>query len=110
MSVVGMLSGDAGQPSDGVGVDADEASGLSDAAAVVEVPEHVEGLPLREMAVEEGRALAFGEAVLARLAVEQADVVLRAVSVADREIAGVSARVEGTVGVLTAEAREVVHA
>jgi hypothetical protein len=110
MSVVGMLSGDAGQSDDGVGIDPDQASGGADATALIQVLEDGEGLLLGEMAVEEGRALALGEAVLAGLAVEQADVVLCAVSVADREIAGVSARVEGAAGVLTAEAREVVHA
>jgi hypothetical protein len=110
MSVVGMLSGDAGQPSDGVGIDADQASGGADATALVEVLEHGEGLLFGEMAVEEGRALALGEAVLARLTVEQSDVVLLAVAGADREVSGVTRAVEGALGVLTAEAREVVHA
>ena len=105
-----MLSDDAGQPSDGVGVDADQASGGADAAALVEVLEHGEGLLLGEMAVEQGRALALGEARLARLAVEQSDVALLAVAGADREIAGVTGAVEGALRVLTAEAREVVHA
>jgi hypothetical protein len=62
------------------------------------------------MAVEEGRALALGEAALAGVAVEQADVVLLPVAGADREIAGIAAGVEGALGVLTAKAREVVHA
>ena len=43
MSVVGMLSGDVGQAADGVGIDADEASGGADAATLVEVLEHGEG-------------------------------------------------------------------
>src|SRR5262249_34400789 len=72
--------------------------------------EHGEGLLLGEMAVEQGCALALGETILADVAVEQADVVLLAVAGADREIAGVTASVEGAVGILTAEAREVVHA
>jgi hypothetical protein len=110
MSVVGMLSGDAGQTSDGVGVDADQASGGADAAALVEVLEHGEGLLFGEMAVEQRRALALGEAVLARLAVEQSDVALLTVAGADREIAGVTGAVEGALRVLTAETREVVHA
>lgn len=105
-----MLSGHAGQPPDGVGIDADQASGGADAAALVEVLEHGEGLSFGEVAVEQGRALALGEAVLAGLAVEQPDVVPLAVAGADREIAGVTAAVEGALGVLTAEAREVVHA
>jgi hypothetical protein len=67
MSVVGMLSGDAGQSAGRVGIDADEASGGADAAALVEVLEHGEGLLLGEMAVEQGRALALGEAYLQAL-------------------------------------------
>jgi hypothetical protein len=105
-----MLSDHAGQSPDGVGIDADQASGGADATALVEVLEHGEGLRLGEMAVEQGRALALGEAVLAGLAVEKSDVVLLAVAGADREIAGVTDAVEGTLGVLTAEACEVVHA
>jgi hypothetical protein len=105
-----MLSDDAGQPPDGVGIDADQASGGADAATLIEMPEHRESLLLGEMAVEEDRALAFGEAVPARLAVEQSDVVLLAVTGADREVAGVTRAVEGTVGSLATEACEVVHA
>jgi hypothetical protein len=78
-----MLSGDAGQPSDGVGINADQASGGADATALVEVPEHGESLLLGEMAVEQGRALALGEAISARLTVEQSDVVLLAVMITD---------------------------
>src|SRR3954452_11843908 len=58
VSVVGMLSGDAGQSDDGVAIDADQPSGGADAAALIEVLEHGEGLLLGEMAVEQGRALA----------------------------------------------------
>jgi hypothetical protein len=105
-----MLTGDAGQATDRVLIDADQAAGGADAAALVEVPEDGEGLLLGEMAVEQGRPLALGEAALTRPAVEQADVVPLAVAGADREVAGGAAGVEGAVGVLTAEAREVVHA
>jgi hypothetical protein len=105
-----MLSGDAGQSADGVGIDADQAPGGSDAAALVEVLEHGEGLLLGEMAVEQDCALALGEAVFAGVAVEQSDVILFAVAGADGEIAGVAPGVEDALGVLTAEAREVVHA
>jgi hypothetical protein len=51
-SVVGMPSGDPGQSSDGVGIDADQASGGSDAAALVEVLEHGESLLLGEMGLD----------------------------------------------------------
>jgi len=110
MSVVGMLSGPAGQSADGVGIDADQASGGADPAALVEVLEHGKGLLLGEMGMEQGRALPLRESRLARLAVEQADVVPIAVAVADREITGVATAVEVAVGVLTTEAPEVVHA
>jgi hypothetical protein len=110
MGVVGMLSDDAGQPSDGVGIDADQASGAADTTALVEVLEYGKGCFFGEMAVKQGRALAFGEAVLASFAVEQPDVVLLAVAGADREITGVTDAVEAAFRVLTAEAREVVHA
>jgi len=105
-----MLSGDAGQSTDGVGIDADQASGGANATALVEVPEHVEGLSSGEMAVEQGRPLALGESILARLAVEQPDVVLLAVAGAGREVTGVTRAVEGAVGILATEACEVVHA
>jgi hypothetical protein len=78
-----MLSDDAGQASNGVGIDADQTSGAADATALVEVLEHGEGLFFGEMAVEQGRALAFGEAIFARLAVEQPDVVLLTVARTD---------------------------
>jgi len=104
-----MLSGDAGQSTDGVGIDADQAPGGADATALVEVPEHVECLFLREVAVEQGRSLALGETILAHLAVEQPDVVLLAVAGAGREVTGVTRAVESAVGILATEAREVVH-
>jgi hypothetical protein len=109
MSVVGVISGDAGQPDDGVAMDPDEPTGLSDAVALDQVVEHGMGLVPREPTVEQGRPLALGEAGLARVAVEQADVVLLAVTVADGEISGVTSPVEGAVGILATEASEVVH-
>jgi hypothetical protein len=110
MSVVGMLSDHAGQASDGVGIDPDQAAGAADTTALVEVLEYGKGCFFGEMAVEQGRALAFGETVLASFAVEQPDVVLLAIAGADREVPSVTRAVEGAFGVLTAEARKVVHA
>jgi hypothetical protein len=110
MSVVSMLSGPASQPGDGIGVDADEPPGLSDAVSLSQVVQHGAGLVLGQVAVEQGRALAFGEAVLAGVAVEQPDVVEFAVAGADREVASVALAVEGAIRILAAEACEVVHA
>jgi hypothetical protein len=109
MSVVGMIAGGAGQPDDGVGMDADEAAGLSDAVALGEVLEDGPGLVVGQPAVEQRGALALGEAGLAGLTVEQSEVAILAVAVADGQVAGAAAPVERAFGVLAAEAREVVH-
>jgi hypothetical protein len=109
MSVVGVLSGQFRQADDGIAVDVDQAPRLSDAAALTEVLEHGAGLLLGQVGVEKRRALAFGEAVLAGVAVEQPDVVLFAVAVTDGEVCGVALAVEGACGILAAEACEVVH-
>jgi hypothetical protein len=109
MSVVGVLSGGAGEPDDGVAVDADEPPGGADAAALVEVFEHREGLLLGQVAAVERRALALGEAGPAAVAVELTELLVLAEAAADREVAGATSAVERTVRVLAAEAREVVH-
>jgi hypothetical protein len=90
-------------------MDVDEPPGLADAAALGEVLEDGAGLLLGEVAVEQGRALTLGEAALAGVAVEQADVVVLAVAGADREVARGASAVERAIGYLAAEAVEVVH-
>jgi hypothetical protein len=104
-----MLAGQFRQADDRIGVDVDQAAGLPDAAAFAEVVEDRAGLLLGEMAMEQRRALALGEAVLAGVAVEQPDVAVLAVAGADREVAGVAPAEERAIGVLAAEVREVVH-
>jgi len=104
-----MIAGGSGQPDDGIGVDADEAPGLSDAIAFGEVLQDGEGLVLGQPAVEQRGALALGEAGLAGPAVEQADPVVLAVAVADGEVAGVAAPVQVAIGIMATEAGEVVH-
>jgi hypothetical protein len=103
-----MIAGGSGQPDDGIGVGADEAAGLADAVALGEVVEDGRGLLLGHAAVEQRGALALGEAGLAGLAVEQADVVILAVAVADGQVAGAASAVEGAFGLLAAEAVEIV--
>jgi len=90
-------------------MDADEPFGLSDPVAFDEVLEDGDGFLLGQAGVEQRGAPAFGEAGVARLAVEQADVPLLAVAIADREVAGVALAVERAIRVQAAEAREVVH-
>jgi hypothetical protein len=109
MSVAGVLSGLFRQADDRIGVDIDQASGLSHAAALGEVLEHGAGLLLGEVSLEQGCALAFGEAVFAGPAVEQADLVLLAEAAADGEVSGVASAVEGAIGFLATEARKIVH-
>ena len=109
MSVVGVLTGDTGQPDDGVAMDADESSGGADAAALVEVFEDREGLPLGQVAAVERRALALGEAGPAGVAVELSELLVLAESAADREVTGAALTIERTVRILAAEAREVVR-
>jgi hypothetical protein len=109
VGVVGVIAGDAGQPHDGIAMDADETPGLPDAVALGEVMEDGTGLLVGHPAVEERGALPLGEAGLAGLAIQQADVVVLAVAVADREVAGVAPPVQRTFGVLAAEEGEVVH-
>ena len=105
-----MLSGPASPAGDGLGGDADETSGLADAVALGQVVEHGAGLLCGPMAVKEGRALAFGGAVLAGVAGEEAEVIELAGAGAGRELAGVAPAVAGAVGVPAAKARAVVPA
>jgi len=104
-----MLSGDASQAADGVGIDADEPACGADATALIEVLEDGDGLLLGEMGVEQSRPLPFGEAGFAGVAVKQSDVVLFAVAGADRKIPGMALPVGGADRILTTEASEVVH-
>src|SRR5262249_21954753 len=109
MSVAGMLAGLFRQADDRIGVDIDEAPGLSDAAAFGEVLEHGAGLLLGEVGLEQGRALALGEAVLAGPAVEEPDGLVLAVAATNGEVPGVALAVEGAIRSLATEAREIVH-
>jgi hypothetical protein len=109
VSVVGLPSGGAGQSDDGIGSDADEASGLSDAIALGQVVEDSDRGLLGESAAVQGRALPFGEASAAGVTVELAKLLALADSAADEEVAGIAPAVQRTVGILAAETGEVVH-
>jgi hypothetical protein len=109
MSVVGMVASSSGQADDGVAMDTNEAAGLSDAVALGEVMEHGLGLLVGHAVLEQWRPLAFGEAGLAGVAVEQSDVVVLAVAIADGEVSGPASPVGRAVGILAAEAREIIH-
>lgn len=109
VGVAGVLAGPACQPHHGVAMNADEPLGLADPIALDQMREDRDGLLGGQVRVEQGSALAFGEASLAGVAVKQANVVVFAVSIADREVAGVALAVERALGVLAAEAGKIVH-
>ena len=98
----GVLAGLAAQARDCVAVDADEALGLADAAAVLEVGQGGARHGLVEAAGEQRRAPALGEAALADLAVEQATAV-RAVEGADGDVGLRNHRIEMGRTILTAQ-------
>jgi hypothetical protein len=100
VDVPGVLAGLAGQPHDGVAMDADE--------ALDQMLEDGDDLLRGQAGVRQRAALSFGEAGFAGVAVEQSDVPVFAVAVPDREISGVASAVERAIGILAAEAREVV--
>jgi hypothetical protein len=109
MSVVGMFSSGAGQSDERVGGDADQTTGLSDAAAFGQVLEDGEGGRFGKSAAIQGRTLAFGEASTAGVAVEKPELLVFAVVAADREIASGTLAVEQAVRILATETGEIVH-
>jgi hypothetical protein len=109
VGIPSVFSGHAGPPHDGIAVDSDEPLGLSDPVTLHQVLEDGDHFFRWQTGVGKRSALAFGESGLAGVAGEQSDRLMLAVAVADREIAGVSLTVERAVGILAAEAREVVH-
>jgi hypothetical protein len=109
VDIPGVLSGHAGQSHDRVAVDSDQPLGLADPVTLDQMLQDGDHFFGGQTGMRQRSALAFGESGLASVAVEQSDLLMFAVAVADREIAGVSLTVERAVGILTAEAREVVH-
>jgi hypothetical protein len=109
VSLLGVFGRPQGVADDGVFIDAHQACGLADAAAVPEVLEDGQGLFVRESAAEEGTAFAFGEAGLAGAADEHAALLRLAVAEADAEVGAAAQAVIGTVGVLATEEAQVVH-
>lgn len=75
-------------------MDTDQAFGLTNSVAFVEVLKDRKRLLRGQAGVEQRGALAFREAGLAGLAIEEADLLMLAVAIADREIAGVTSAVE----------------
>ena len=108
MELRGVFAGPQAVADDGVLIDADEAAGLADAAALGEVVQDGDGLVLAQAGAEQGGAFPLGEAGLTGAAGEQ-PVVRRGRSGSRREVVA-AALAEGRAGgVVAAEAAEVVH-
>jgi hypothetical protein len=109
VDVLGLLAGDQGQPHDGVLVDADQAAGLANAAALLQMLENGQGFVLGELAVVQSRAFAFREAFLTGAAGEDTAFLVGAVAEAYAEVIQATAAVVGTLRIQTAEGFQVVH-
>jgi hypothetical protein len=88
--------------------DADQAAGLADADPFGDVSQDVDNLGFGQSAVEQRRALAFGEVVLAGAAIQQAALVA-AVAQTHGQVAMTALAVVGALVVLAAEVAQVVH-
>jgi hypothetical protein len=104
-----MIAGLAGVAGHGVAVDAHQPLGLADAAALGDVLQDGDGLLASQMGMEQRGPLAFGEAIAARAAPEEADRVILAVMAADGEVFSAPESMIGALGIQAAEAREVIH-
>jgi hypothetical protein len=107
VDLLGVLAGAEGVADDGVFIDADQATGLADAAAFLEVGEDIKDLRIRESGIEQGCALAFGKALLTSAAGEHA-AALPPVVEGHPEVLSTAAAEVGALGVLAAETAEVV--
>jgi hypothetical protein len=108
VALPGVGPGAQGVADDRVFIDPDEASGLPDAATILQVLEDGEGSVVSQACAEPGRAFAFGEASLAGATREHAALVF-AIAEADTEITAAAYAVVGAIRVLTAEEVQVFH-
>ena len=106
---MGVLTGFGRQPYHRVFVDPDQAAGLADAAALLEMLEDGEGFLLGEFGVIKGGALAFREAFLAGAAGEDAALLVGSIAEADAQVVEAALAVVGAIGVLAAEDFQVIH-
>jgi hypothetical protein len=97
-----------GVANNGVFIDSGQSGSLADATTVLEVLKDIECLVVRESAVEQGGAFAFGEAGLAGAAGKHSPLVL-AITEADTKIALATQAVVGALWILTAEQIKVFH-
>jgi hypothetical protein len=108
VAVAGVAASAEGVADDGIFIDAGQAAGLADAAAVLQVGEDGEGLRLGEAQAKQSGALAFGEAFLAGATGQHAALVFP-IAKAHAQVALAAAAVVGALGILAAEQSQFVH-
>jgi hypothetical protein len=109
MSVVGVLTGQAGQANDGVAMDAHQACGGADATSFLEMAEDRHDGVVGELGAEEGGPSVLREGLLANVAAEESVLASLSEAVVDREVSGIALTEGRTPGVGTAEPGEVFH-
>jgi hypothetical protein len=107
VELLGMLAGSEAIANHGVFADADQTAGLANAHTFGDVLQDIDDLMFGKPGIEQRRALAFGEAILAGAAIQQPALVL-AVAHAHGQVAVAALTVVGAFLVLTAETAQVV--
>ena len=105
---MGVLAGDAGIASDGIGMDLDQARRLEDATTLVDVLEDRGDLVLGQVGAVQRGSLAFGEPVMTGAAIEQAILVEFAESAGDGEVSGAAATEVGAARIEATELSEII--
>ena len=108
MEVLGLLASEQTVANDRVFIDADQAGGLTDAAAFGQVMQDGKDLMFGQASIEQRGAFAFGEAVLAGAAVEQTSLLWSIVSAYSQVAVAAFAEVRA-VRVEATENAKVVH-
>jgi hypothetical protein len=108
VEVLGLLSSKQTVANNGVFIDADQAGGLTDAATLGQVMQDGKDLVFGQTGIEQRGAFAFGEAILARAAIEEASL-RQSIVTADGQVAVAAFTEVRAVRVETAENAEVVH-
>jgi hypothetical protein len=109
VQVTGVFTGALAQAADRVAVHLAESAGLADPASLGAVLQDRLGLFRRQPGIEQGRPLPLGEAGLAGAAAEHTSLLVGTIATGHSQISGPPLAMLGALGILAAEAREVVH-
>src|SRR3990172_4906966 len=92
-----------------VSMDPDQATGLADAAAFVDVLQQRANLLFRQGRAEQRRSLALRKPPFAGRTAEHAPLFIRPIVIAHREVSTPALPVVGTLGILTTKPRQIIH-